>query len=99
MSIHASSINLHQGAIAASMKHGINPDVIRHSQVRTLTAEQEITNIMQQIDNVDVALLNSWTGFCLYVAGGVKDQQSDQIFDQGLRNINHLLSAVQRIGQ
>ncbi|KAM0145755.1 hypothetical protein ACHAQE_011099 [Botrytis cinerea] len=101
VSIHASSINLHQGAIAAAMKHGIDSDVIRHSQVRTLTAAQEITNIMQQIDNVDVTLLNSWTGFCLYVAAGVliKDQQSDRIFGQGLRNLNYLLSAMQRIGQ
>lgn len=64
MSIHASSINLHQGAIAAAMKHGIDSDVIRHSQVRTLTAAQEITNIMQQIDNVDVTLVRSISLLC-----------------------------------
>ncbi|KAF7852862.1 uncharacterized protein EAF02_012092 [Botrytis sinoallii] len=100
MSIHASSIKLHQGAVAAAMKHGISSDIVRHSQVRALTAAEEITNIMRQIDNVDVDLLNSWTGFCLYVAASVliKDQQSDQIFGQGLRNLNYLLSAMQKIG-
>ncbi|TGO44961.1 hypothetical protein BCON_0438g00060 [Botryotinia convoluta] len=81
MCIHAFSIKLHQGAIAPATKHGISSDIIRHSQVRALTAAEEITNILRQIDNVDVDLLNSWTGFCLYVAASVliKDQQSDQI--------------------
>ncbi|TEY35505.1 hypothetical protein BOTCAL_0586g00040 [Botryotinia calthae] len=101
MSIHTSSINLHQGAIAAPTKHGINSDIIRHSQVRTRTAAQEIINIMHQIDNVDVALLNSWTGLCLYVAASVliKDQQSEETFRQGLGYLNYLLPAMQRIGQ
>ncbi|TGO07291.1 hypothetical protein BTUL_0295g00010 [Botrytis tulipae] len=80
MSIHASSIKLHQGAIAAAVKHGINSEIVRHSQVCALTAAEEITNIMRQIDNVDVDLVNSCTGFCLYVAASVliKDQQSNQ---------------------
>lgn len=64
MSIHASSIKLHQGAIAAAMKHGISSDIVRHSQVRALTAAEEITNIMRQTDNVDVDLVRSILFLC-----------------------------------
>lgn len=53
MTIHASSISLHQGTIVAATKHKINPDILRHSQARSLTAAYEIANIMRHISHVD----------------------------------------------
>lgn len=45
--------------------------------------------------------MNSWVGFCLYVAAGVflKDQKSDNPSPQSLVNIEFLLAAMSAIGQ
>lgn len=58
MTMHAVSISLHQGTIAAANKHQIDGDVIRHGRVRSLTAAQEITSIMHHISHEDPSKVN-----------------------------------------
>ena len=53
ISIHASSISLHQGAIAAATKHNTGSDTVPHSHARSLTAAHEIADIMRQVSHVD----------------------------------------------
>jgi hypothetical protein len=45
--------------------------------------------------------MNSWTGFCLYVAGGVliQDQKLDQSRPQTLNNLDFLVSAMKALGK
>lgn len=44
--------------------------------------------------------MNSWMGFCLYVAAGVfiQDQRSDEVHSQSITNLEFLLAAMKAIG-
>ncbi|KAG4433416.1 hypothetical protein IFR05_011102 [Cadophora sp. M221] len=100
MNIHASSICLHQAAIVTAGKHNVTGSIVRQSQARCLMAAEEISNIMRLICHVDASSMNSWVGFCLYVAAGVflKDQKSDKPNPQNIVNIEFLLAAMSAIG-
>jgi len=100
MNIHASSICLHQAAIVTANKHNVAGNIIRQSEARCLMAAEEITNIMRLICHVDASQMNSWVGFCLYVAAGVflKDQKSARPNPQNVVNIEFLQAAMSAIG-
>ncbi|KAL3424984.1 transcriptional regulatory protein [Phlyctema vagabunda] len=71
MNIHTSTICLHQAAILATAKHGLDPKLKWLSVSRCLMAADEITTIMRLVSHIDPATINPWTGFCVYVAAGV----------------------------
>lgn len=101
MNIHASSICLHQAAIVTANKHNVAGNIVRQSEARCLMAAEEITNIMRLICHVDASQMNSWVGFCLYVAAGVflKDQKSStRPNPQNVVNIEFLQAAMSAIG-
>jgi hypothetical protein len=53
MNIHASTICLHQAAILTAEKHKLNPSFKQQCRSRSLTAAEEITNIMRMITHVE----------------------------------------------
>lgn len=58
-SIHASIICLHQAAILTAERHDLDPEVVRQGRRRSLTAAQEIANIMRLISHIDASLVSS----------------------------------------
>ncbi|KAI6714041.1 C6 transcription factor Prf [Diplocarpon mali] len=101
MNIHSSSICLHQAALVTAAKHNLSSNITLQSQARCLMAAEEITNIMRLICYVDISTLNSWVGFCLYIAAGVfvKDMMSEKPGPQSMENVTFLLAAMAAIGQ
>lgn len=71
MSIHASTICLHQAAVVTAEKNGIEHNFIAKCQTRSLMAAEEIASTMRAITHMDATYMNSWMGFCLYMASGV----------------------------
>ncbi|EKD21317.1 fungal specific transcription factor domain-containing protein [Drepanopeziza brunnea f. sp. 'multigermtubi' MB_m1] len=101
LNLHSSSICLHQAAIVTASKYKLDSHITRLSHARCLMAAEEITNIMRLICHVDVSTLNSWVGFCLYVAAGVflKDMKSEKPGPQSMVNIDFLLAALRAVGK
>ncbi|KAM3082049.1 hypothetical protein ACMFMG_004504 [Clarireedia jacksonii] len=100
MNIHTSTICLHQGAILTAQKHGINKAFIRQSEARCLMAAEEVANIMRLISHLDSSKMSSWTGFCLYVAGGVflHDIRKPNPNPQSTSNLDFILSVMKAFG-
>ncbi|CAG8962358.1 hypothetical protein HYFRA_00014155 [Hymenoscyphus fraxineus] len=101
MNIHASIVCLHQAAILTAERHNLDSRVIRQSRGRSLTAAQEIANIMRLISHIDASLIHSWMGFCLYVAAGVclSDATSKEPNPQSSSDLYFILSAMNAIGR
>lgn len=59
MSLHASSICLHQVALFKAKKNGLSSDLIAESSVRCFTAAAEITRIMRMIAHMNLAAVRS----------------------------------------
>lgn len=54
MNIHASAICLHQAAILTAEKHKLDANFKRQCRSRSVTAAEEVVNIMRMITHVDV---------------------------------------------
>ncbi|KAF2452381.1 fungal-specific transcription factor domain-containing protein, partial [Lineolata rhizophorae] len=99
MSIHTSAICLHQAAIFKADQNHLSPSIGSESKIRCITAAAEITNIMRTIYTQDVAAMNPFVVFCLYVAARVfiqylRSQPKDQ---QITSSLQFLLSAMQAL--
>lgn len=55
LTAHASSICLHQAAVLTAEKHKLDHNFIRQCRYRSLTAAEEITNIMRLFSHVDAS--------------------------------------------
>ncbi|KAI5370073.1 hypothetical protein Slin15195_G009510 [Septoria linicola] len=71
MNIHTSTICLHQAAIFKADKNRMPARISAESKVRCITAAAEIASIMRQISHLDLAAMNPFISFCLYVAARV----------------------------
>lgn len=71
MSIHTSTICLHQAAIFKADKHTLPPQISSESKRRCIVAADQITNIMKMCSHQDLTILNPFIAFCLYVAARV----------------------------
>ncbi|KAL8640412.1 MAG: hypothetical protein Q9228_002662 [Teloschistes exilis] len=71
MSIHTSTICLHQAAIYKVESKKLPQNMIDQSSTRCLLAATEIANIMRMISHMDCLGMNPFLAFCLYVAARV----------------------------
>jgi len=100
MNIHASTICLHQAAIVTAQNNGIERSFIAKCQTRSLMAAGEIAAAMRLITHRDISYMNSWMGFCLYVAAGVfiQDIMDNSHRDESRNNLEFILGALRAIG-
>ncbi|KAL6717872.1 hypothetical protein ACLMJK_003957 [Lecanora helva] len=70
-SIHTSTICLHQAAIFKAEKHNLPRTIVEKSRERCLAAATAIEDVMRQTCHIDVAGMNPFMAFCLYVAARV----------------------------
>ncbi|KAL8815257.1 MAG: hypothetical protein Q9223_005594 [Gallowayella weberi] len=71
MSIHTSTICLHQAAIFKADQKNLPQSLVEQSSTRCLLAATEITNIMRLISHLESKGMNPFIAFCLYVAARV----------------------------
>ncbi|KAJ5564823.1 hypothetical protein N7513_001065 [Penicillium frequentans] len=71
MSIHTSTICLHQAAIFKAEKNRMPNQIITESKRRCLVAANQISSIMKMVSHVDLTILNPFMSFCLYIAARV----------------------------
>ncbi|KAL8654274.1 MAG: hypothetical protein Q9226_003500 [Calogaya cf. arnoldii] len=71
MSIHTSTICLHQAAIYKADQHKLPQSIIDQGSTRCLLAAIEIANIMRLTCHLDSRGMNPFMAFCLYVASRV----------------------------
>ncbi|SPN97812.1 related to Zn(II)2Cys6 transcriptional activator [Cephalotrichum gorgonifer] len=96
MSIHTSTICLHQAGIFKADKHKLPTSVSSESKVRCITAANEIASIMRMISHTDLSSFNPFVSFCLYVAARVFVQylKSRPDDSQTADSLRFLLSAM-----
>ncbi|KAK9242833.1 fungal-specific transcription factor domain-containing protein [Lipomyces tetrasporus] len=68
MSIHASSICLHQATVFRTRTSPAYQSEFEASQQRCLQAASEITEIIQDCSHFDVTAFDACTSFCVYIA-------------------------------
>ncbi|KAL2756152.1 hypothetical protein ACRALDRAFT_1034169 [Sodiomyces alcalophilus JCM 7366] len=71
MSIHTSTICLHQAAIFKADKNKLPASVSGESKARCVAAANEIASTMRMISHMDLSSMNPFISFCLYVAARV----------------------------
>ncbi|KAL8715273.1 MAG: hypothetical protein Q9220_001231 [cf. Caloplaca sp. 1 TL-2023] len=71
MSLHTSTICLHQAAIFKAEQKTLPPSLMDQSSTRCVLAATEIANIMRLISHLDCMGMNPFLAFCLYVAARV----------------------------
>ncbi|KJZ79124.1 hypothetical protein HIM_01275 [Hirsutella minnesotensis 3608] len=96
MSIHTSTICLHQAAIFKADKNKLTASVSSESKVRCITAANEVASIMRTISHLDLSAMNPFISFCLYVAARVFVQYLKSRSDdaQAADSLRFLLSAM-----
>ncbi|KAG5912743.1 hypothetical protein E4U42_001923, partial [Claviceps africana] len=96
MSIHTSTICLHQAAIFKADKNKLAASVASESKVRCIGAANEIASIMRTISHMDLSAMNPFISFCLYVAARVFVQYLKSRPDdaQAADSLRFLLSAM-----
>ncbi|ROV91821.1 hypothetical protein VSDG_06465 [Cytospora chrysosperma] len=99
MSLHTSAICLHQTAIFKADKQGLPANVSSESKVRCVTAAGEIASLMRMISHIDLAPMNPFISFCIYVAARVFVQYlKTRPRDQQMRcSLQFLLQAMQAL--
>ena len=99
MNIHTSTICLHQAAIFKADKNHMPTRLSAESKVRCITAAAEIASIMRTISHLDLAAMNPFISFCLYVAARVFVQylKSRPKDNQVRTSLQFLLSAMHAI--
>ncbi|KID62887.1 binuclear zinc transcription factor, partial [Metarhizium hybridum] len=101
MSIHTSTICLHQAAIFKADKNKLAASVSSESKVRCITAANEIASIMRTISHMDLSSMNPFISFCLYVAARVfvqylKSRPDDTQTADSLRFLLSAMNALKR---
>ncbi|KAK1598068.1 fungal-specific transcription factor domain-containing protein [Colletotrichum navitas] len=101
MSIHTSTICLHQAAIFKADKNRLPSSVSAESKVRCITAANEIASIMRMISHMDLSAMNPFISFCLYVAARVfvqylKSRPEDSQTADSLRFLLSAMNALKR---
>ncbi|KAJ5183630.1 hypothetical protein N7492_001246 [Penicillium capsulatum] len=99
MSIHTSTICLHQAAIFKAEKNKMPSQIVAESKRRCLVAANQISSIMKMISHVDLTLLNPFMSFCLYIASRVfiqylKSRPSDSTVYSSLQFLLSALNAM-----
>ncbi|KAK5987633.1 Citrinin biosynthesis transcriptional activator ctnR-like protein [Cladobotryum mycophilum] len=101
MSIHTSTICLHQAAIFKAEKNKLPNSVSAESKVRCITAANEIASIMRTISHMDLSSMNPFIAFCLYVSARVfvqylKSKPDDAQTIDALRFLLSAMNALKR---
>ncbi|KAF2637050.1 hypothetical protein P280DRAFT_472566 [Massarina eburnea CBS 473.64] len=101
MSIHTSAICLHQAAIFKADKHRLPVHVSNESKIRCVTAGAEIASLMRMISHMDLATMNPFISFCVYVAARVfvqylKTRPKDQQMNSSLQFLLQAMQALRR---
>lgn len=99
--LHTSTICLHQAAIFKAERNEIPNAIIEQSRTRCILAAAEIAGVMRLTSHLDVAGMNPFMAFCLYVAGRVfvqhlKKMPDDQEVRQSLEFLLAAMRAIQR---
>lgn len=96
MCIHTSTICLHQAAIFKADKARLPGSVSTESKIRCINGANEIASIMRMISHLDLASMNPFISFCLYVAGRVFIQYLKSSPDNSavIDSLRFLLSAM-----
>ncbi|KAK0612934.1 fungal-specific transcription factor domain-containing protein [Bombardia bombarda] len=101
MCIHTSTICLHQAAIFKADKNRLPASVSSESKIRCITAANEIASIMRMTSHLDLAAMNPFISFCLYVAARVfvqylKSRPDDSQTGDSLRFLLSAMNALKR---
>lgn len=101
MSIHTSAICLHQAAIFKTEKYRLPISISNESRIRCVTAAAEIATVMRMISHLDLATMNPFISFCVYVAARVfvqflKTQPKDQQINSSLQFLLQAMQALRR---
>ncbi|KAJ6089725.1 hypothetical protein N7467_004941 [Penicillium canescens] len=99
MSIHTSTICLHQAAIFKAEKNKMPNQITIESKRRCLVAANQISSIMKMISHVDLTSLNPFISFCLYIAARVfvqylKSRPEDSSVHSSLQFVVSALNAM-----
>ncbi|KAJ5823304.1 Transcription factor [Penicillium robsamsonii] len=99
MSIHTSTICLHQAAIFKAEKNKMPNQITTESKRRCLVAANQISSTMKMISHVDLTNLNPFTSFCLYIAARVfvqylKSRPEDSSVQSSLKFLVSALNAM-----
>ncbi|KAF2266835.1 hypothetical protein CC78DRAFT_458439 [Lojkania enalia] len=101
MSIHTSAICLHQAAIYKADKHRLPVSISNESKIRCVTAAAGIASVMRMISHLDLAAMNPFISFCVYVAARVfvqylKTRPKDQQMNSSLQFLLQAMQALRR---
>ncbi|KAF1831864.1 binuclear zinc transcription factor [Decorospora gaudefroyi] len=101
MCIHTSAICLHQAAIFKADKYRLPASVCNESKIRCVTAAAEIASIMKMVSHMDLASMNPFISFCVYVAARVfvqylKTRPKDQQMNASLQFLLQAMQALRR---
>ncbi|KKA18058.1 C6 transcription factor Prf, partial [Rasamsonia emersonii CBS 393.64] len=99
MSIHTSTICLHQAAIFKAEKNRIQNQIAAESKRRCIIAADQIASIMKMVSHTDLSVMNPFSAFCLYVAARVfvqylKSRPEDQTVRSSLQFLLTALNAL-----
>lgn len=99
MNIHTSTICLHQAAIFKAEKNKMSNQIVTESKRRCLVAANQISSIMKMISHVDLAILNPFMSFCLYISARVfvqylKSRPDDSTVHSSLQFVISALNAM-----
>lgn len=101
MSIHTSTICLHQAAIFKADKNNMPNRISAESKIRCITAAAEISSIMRTISHLDLSTMNPFISFCLYVAARVfvqylKSRPKDVQVKTSLHFLLHAMTVIKK---
>ncbi|KAH8697506.1 putative C6 transcription factor Prf [Talaromyces proteolyticus] len=101
MSIHTSTICLHQAAIFKAEKNKFQNQIAAESKRRCIIAADQVASIMKMVSHTDLSLMNPFVAFCLYVAARVFVQYlKSRADDQAVKSSLHfLLTALNALKQ
>ncbi|KAI9932930.1 hypothetical protein MW887_009182 [Aspergillus wentii] len=99
MSIHTSTICLHQAAIFKAEKNKMPSQIVTESKRRCIVAADQISSIMKIISHLDLTTMNPFMSFCVYVAARVfvqylKSRPSDSTVQSSLQFVLSALNAL-----
>ncbi|KAJ5679427.1 hypothetical protein N7462_007671 [Penicillium macrosclerotiorum] len=99
MSIHTSTICLHQAAIFKAEKNKMPNQIIIESKRRCLVAANQISSIMKMVSHMDLSILNPFMSFCLYISARVfvqylKSRPDDSTVYSSLQFVVSALNAM-----
>ncbi|KAJ5168279.1 uncharacterized protein N7482_003873 [Penicillium canariense] len=99
MSIHTSTICLHQAAIFKAEKNKMPNQIILESKRRCLVAASQISSIMKMVSHIDLSSLNPFMSFCLYISARVfvqylKSRPDDSTVYSSLQFVVSALNAM-----